>query len=77
MSDYYDSPGYEDCVMNSSDDYEPYGYLPAKQHQQEQRAQAMRLPQLRQAEFTPDRRNPAFDRVIEAQILAQSSMVGC
>jgi hypothetical protein len=77
MSDYYDSPGYEDCVMNSSDDYEPYGYMPAEQCQQAQEAQAVRQTQLRLAEFTPERRNPAFDRVIEAQILAQSSMVGC
>ncbi len=75
MSDYYDSPGYEDCVMKSNDDYEPYGYLPAEQ--QEQGAQAMRQPQLRHAEFTLERRNPAFDRIIEAQILAQSRMVGC
>jgi len=76
MRDYYDSTGYEDCVMNSNDDYEPYGYLPAAQYRQQQRTQDMRQPQLRLAEFTPDRRNSAFDRVIEAQILAQSGMVG-
>jgi hypothetical protein len=83
MSDYYDSHGYEDCVMNSSDDYEPYGYLPPenyqRQHQQQHgyREQALPQLQLHQAEFAPDRRNAAFDRVIEAQILAQSAMVGC
>ena len=86
MSDYTNSHGYEDCVMNSSDDYEPYGYL-SPQHQQgahqQQGYREQALPQLQlhqpafAPEFAPDQRNAAFDRVIEAQILAQSAMVGC
>lgn len=74
MRDYFDSPGYEDCVMNSNDDYEPYGYLPVEP---EDSARTLLQPQLRQAEFVTDRHNPVFDRVIEAQILANSSMLGC
>jgi hypothetical protein len=86
MSDYYDSHGYEDCVMNSSDDYEPYGYLSPQhqqgaQQQQGYREQALPQLQLHQAALAPDQRNarfdPRFDRVIEAQILAQRTMLGC
>lgn len=62
MSDHYDAAGYEESVLSSGDDYEPYGYLP---------------PELRQAEFTSQPRNAAFERVIEARLLAHWSMVGC
>jgi hypothetical protein len=57
-----DPDGYADCVLDSSDDYEPYGYA---------------TPELRLAEITPEARSPAFDRVIEAQLLSHSGMVGC
>ena len=62
MSDHYDAAGYEVCVLDSSEDYEPYGYL---------------SPELRQAELVTQPRNSAFERVIEAQLLAHWSMVGC
>jgi len=62
MSDHYDAAGYDDCVLKSGDDYEPYGYLP---------------PELRQVEFTPQSRGNTFDRVVEANLLAHWSMVGC
>jgi hypothetical protein len=57
-----DPAGYADCVLDSGDDYEPYGFAPT----------ALQL-----AQMTGAHRNPAFDRVIEAQLLAQSCMVGC
>jgi len=57
-----DPAGYADCVLESTDDFEPYGYA---------------APELRLVSITPQRHNPAFDRVIEAQLLAHSSMVGC
>jgi hypothetical protein len=72
MNDYDDSAGYQDCVLNSCDDYEPYGYLPA-----DAQVSAQPQRQLQPVELVPERRNPTFDRVIEAQLLAQSSMVGC
>lgn len=57
-----DPAGYANCVLDSGDDYEPYGFAPTG---------------LQLAEVTRTHRNPAFDRVIEAQLLAQSGMVGC
>jgi len=57
-----DPAGYDDCVLGSSDDYEPYGYAP---------------PQLQPVTLESRSRGPDFDRVIEAQLLAHSSMVGC
>ena len=72
MNDYDQSAGYEDCVLNSSDDYEPYGYVPA-----EASSWQAQQPQLHAWALPPEPRKPAFDRVIEAQVLAQSSMVGC
>ena len=57
-----DQPGYSDCVLESSEDYEPYGYV---------------SPELQPATGLDARRNTAFDRVIEAQLLGDSSMVGC
>ncbi|MGB5830877.1 MAG: hypothetical protein WBG92_02660 [Thiohalocapsa sp.] len=77
MSYYYEATGYQDQVLNSSDDYEPYGYLPPESRQQALREWARRSPQLRQAEFVPSHPDRTFDRVIEAQLLAHSSMVGC
>lgn len=58
----YDLSGYEDSVINSGDDYEPYGYIPP-----------MRLQVLETAQGADDTR----DRVIEAQLLAHWTMVGC
>lgn len=72
MNDHYETAGYEDCVLNSSDDYEPYGYVPT-----EVLAQSWQRPRLQLLEVPPPRRNATFDRVIEAQILANSQMVGC
>jgi hypothetical protein len=72
MNDHYETTGYEDCVLNSSDDYEPYGYVPT-----EVQARAWSQPRLQLREVTSQQRNAAFDRVIEAQLLAHSSMVGC
>jgi hypothetical protein len=57
-----DQPGYSDCVLESSEDYEPYGFV---------------SPELQPVSEINARRNTAFDRVIEAQLLADSSMVGC
>jgi hypothetical protein len=57
-----DPAGYANCVLDSGDDYEPYGFAPTE---------------LQLAQVTRADRNPAFDRVIEAQLLAQSCMVGC
>jgi hypothetical protein len=57
-----DQPGYSDCVLESNDDYEPYGYASLE---------------LQPVHDLNARRNTAFDRVIEAQLLADSSMVGC
>jgi hypothetical protein len=55
--------GYADSVLESADDYEPYGYA--------------RLA-LQPVHHAPLReRNTAFDRVIEAQLLADSGMVIC
>jgi hypothetical protein len=72
MNEHYEAAAYEDCVLNSSDDYEPYGYLPG-----EDQAWAQPLPQLQALDLVAQQRNAAFDRVIEAQLLAHSSMVGC
>lgn len=58
----YDLSGYEDAVIHSSDDYEPYGYLPEA-----------RLQSIETAQGADDTR----DRVIEAQLLAHWTMVGC
>ena len=57
-----DQPGYSDSVLESSEDYEPYGYV---------------SPELQPIGEVNAGRNTAFDRVIEAQLLADSSMVGC
>jgi hypothetical protein len=57
-----DPAGYADCVLDSADDYEPYG--------------CGRL-ELQPVVGDQAERNRAFDWVIEAQILADSSMVGC
>ncbi|MCG6940335.1 MAG: hypothetical protein LJE69_03680 [Thiohalocapsa sp.] len=57
-----DPAGYADCVLDSSDDYEPYGYAP---------------PELQLVDIAQQPRNRAFDHVIEAQLLAHSGMVGC
>jgi hypothetical protein len=57
-----DPAGYANCVLDSGDDYEPYGYA---------------QPELQLAPLTPHTPEPNFDRVIEAQLLAHSSMVGC
>jgi hypothetical protein len=56
-----DPIGYADCVLESLDDYEPYGY--ARLGLQETH---MGLPE----------RTSAFDRVIEAQLLADRGLVG-
>ena len=57
-----DHAGYIDCVLESGDDYEPYGYAALE---------------LSAGGTVTQRRNTAFDRVIEAQLLADGSMVGC
>jgi hypothetical protein len=57
-----DPAGYADCVLGSDDDYEPYGYA---------------RPDLELVGVDQQRHHPAFDRVIEAQLLAHGSMVGC
>ncbi|MGB5737295.1 MAG: hypothetical protein WBM40_22950 [Thiohalocapsa sp.] len=72
MKDHYESAGYENCVLNSNDDYEPYGYVPT-----ETQDRVWQQPRLQLRETPLQQRNPAFDRVIEAQLLASSSMVGC
>ena len=71
MNDHYETAGYEDCVLNSSDDYEPYGYVPT-----EVQAPFWQQPQLQLQEVSPQQRNATFDRVIEAQLLRQQ-VVGC
>lgn len=58
----YDHSGYEDAVIHSSDDYEPYGYL------SEARLQSIEIAQ---------GADDTHDRVIEAQLLAHWTMVGC
>jgi len=58
----YDHSGYEDAVINSGDDYEPYGYLPT-----------MGLQTMESRAGVSD----AYERVIEAQLLAHWTMVGC
>ncbi|MFN2130673.1 MAG: hypothetical protein ACK2VD_09115 [Anaerolineae bacterium] len=57
-----DAAGYADCVLDSSDDYEPYGYV---------------RPELQLKSVAREAPNRNFDRAIEAQLLAHSSMVGC
>ncbi len=57
-----DPAGYADCILDSADDYEPYGYAG---------------PELQLTSIAPQASSPTFDRVIEAQLLAHSSMVGC
>jgi len=58
----YDRSGYIDAVLDSNDDYEPYGY----QHQPG-------MQMVESAGGADDTR----DRVIEAQLLAHWTMVGC
>ncbi len=66
-----DTDGYADSVLHSGDDHEPYGYA-SPTHGFDTQA---RLQPIASDPIEP--RNPSFDRVIEAQILADSSMVGC
>jgi hypothetical protein len=64
MYDIFDQAGFQESVLNSYDDFEPYGYgaphlMPALSSHTTPRGQSVR------------------DRVIEAEILNQSTMVGC
>jgi hypothetical protein len=66
-----DTDGYANCVLDSADDHEPYGYASPNLGIQEQ-------PRLQLiASEAIELRSPDFERVIEAQILSDSSMVGC
>lgn len=51
-----DQPGFEDAILNSDDDYEPYGYVTP-------------LPVSMETSHHSRIRNAAHDRVIEAQLL--------
>jgi hypothetical protein len=64
MSDLFDQTGFEDSILNSNDDYEPYGYV---------------APQLMPAGagMVTERRNPIHHRIIEAELLSQCDSVGC
>lgn len=64
MYDSFDQAGFEDSVLNSQDDFEPYGYAVP---------QLMPISAARHTSF----RQAVYDRVIEAEILSQSTMVGC
>jgi hypothetical protein len=67
-----DPAGYANCVLESGDDYEPYGYAVPSPSTPEPLQ-----PMLQTAMFDTSPNTPSFDRVIEAQILSHSSMVGC
>jgi hypothetical protein len=60
----FDQAGFEDSILNSYEDYEPYGFV---------------SPQLIPVGATthPASRDYGRDRVIESDLLAQCSMVGC
>jgi hypothetical protein len=64
MRDIADQYGFEESVLNSYDDYEPYGYD---------------APRLAHAEAIPSAQctRSARDRVIEAELLSHCTMVGC
>jgi hypothetical protein len=64
MNDHYDPAGFADSVLDSYEDYEPYGFV---------------APQLMPVTATPPatRRDQDRDRAIEAELLSHSSMVGC
>ena len=64
MYDSFHQAGFEDSVLNSKDDYEPYGY-----------AEPGLIP-VSTGKHTASRQS-VYDRVIEAEILSQSTMVGC
>ena len=66
MYDTFDQAGFEDSVLNSQDDFEPYGY-----------AAPQLLPVAAAVQQGNSWRRLAHERVIEAEILSQSSMVGC
>jgi hypothetical protein len=64
MNDHYDPAGFADSVLDSYDDYEPYGFVAP--------------PMMPVAAVRPaTQRDHNRDRVIEAELLSHSSMVGC
>jgi hypothetical protein len=67
-----DADGYANAVLNSVDDHEPYGYASPNQ------GCLAAQPRLQLVSSEPlGPHNPNFDRIIEVQILSDSSMVGC
>ena len=64
MHDQYDQAGFEDSILYSDDDYEPYGY------------DARQLMPIGAA-IGVGKSPVVRDRVIEAELLNQSTMVGC
>jgi hypothetical protein len=64
MNDHFDQAGFADSILDSYDDFEPYGFV---------------TPQLRPAVIVPTRpvHERTRERVIEAELLNHCSMVGC
>ena len=64
MNDHFDEAGFADSVLNSHEDFEPYGFV---------------APQVgpATAAYPAARKDGLRERVIEAELLSHCSMVGC